>query len=181
MLVRVSFVGPRTARVLFMFSVFLDRTYSYLLVRSGDSYNHYIRLCEGTIELVRFHKESELVLRLKPYTRHSLAHAALVYLKSTLPKSEEATAVLEAVVANRDDDRINFLVEQEKLEKMSKRERVTQKSNQISLEQICEELKITPSRARGIFRRNRVEKPGARWEWDKGQRDQVVKELQKFL
>ena len=182
--IRVTFVGPRQCRILLMSSVFLDRTYSYLLVRSGDRYNHYLRLHEGTVELIRFHKESELVLRLRPYPKHGLRKAAQVYMSSPLPKTDEAQAVLESILASTDDDQMNFVFdasEKQKLDRPSRQERQAKKANQVSLEQICEELEITPNRARGIFRRNNIDKPGARWEWNKSERDQVVKMIKKFL
>lgn len=175
-----------------MSSVFRDRTYSYLLVRSGEKYNHYLRLHEGLIEVVRFHKEAELVQNLVPYNKYSLRHAAEVYSVSHLPKTDQALQVLDVILKSTDDDQMNFLLDippekadrkprKSKLEKSTKEERQKEKANTVTLEKLAVQLSTTPSRIRAAFRRHNTPKPGARWEWKKSEQDQILKMIKAIL
>ena len=189
MKIRVTFLGPRQARAIFMSNVFLDKTYTYLLVRTGERYNHYVTLNTGTMEVVRLGKDSEIVQRLRPYPKYSLKHAAEIYLRSTLIKTDEAVEVLDAILNNEDDEQINFLLEKKNhrdskrggLEKPTKQERNIIRANMVSLDQICNELKIAPARARALLRKHDVKKPGASWSWEKSQYSQVLNMFRKML
>lgn len=163
--------------------VFLNRNrYTYLLVGEGERYKHFVTMETGSIELRRAGKESQLVKDLIPYNKYSLRHAADVYLKTTLEKSSKAKRVLQNVIRNKDDSRTDFLLVSEKgrAEKPTRLERLQDKANEITLEQVCKELKLDPKYVRALFRNNNVQKPGNRWTWQKTQKDQIVKLIRKL-
>lgn len=185
--VRMTFLGARTVRIMIMSSVFRDKTYTYLLVRRGEKYNHYLRLHTGVVEVIRLGKSSEQVQRLVPYPKFPLKHAANVYLKSYLPKTDEAYRVIEAILSSDDDDQMNFLLDEdagftkEKLEKPTKVERSIEKANMVTLEKICQDLDLKPARVRAAFRRHQVKKPGTGWHWDKSEYSKIVKQIKEIL
>lgn len=184
--IRMAFMGPRQARIIFTSSLYRLKTYSYILVRVGEKYNHYLRLHNGIIEVVRLGSESETVRDMKPYNKVDIKHAARVYRDSYLPKTDEAKQILKEILANKDDDRRNFIFDEgpdkkSKLEKPTKAERAQVKANMVTLEKICEDLDLVPSRVRSAFRRHDIKKPGHGWTWPKSEYSQVVKMVKQLF
>ena len=181
---RVTFLGPRQCRVQFRSFVYLLDTYSHILVRSGSQYNHYLRLYNSIVEVVRFHKESDEVGKMRPYNKFPLKHAAQVYLETSLPKTDEAGAILQEILSSKEDDRTNFFPEShqpvEKREKPTKAERVINKANSVTLDQVAEGLDMTPQKLRHLLRDNEYPKPGSRWQWPKSQYEKLISEFKKF-
>lgn len=186
MKLQVTFLGPHQQRIQFVTFVYLQGTYTHILINRGKLYNHYLRLYQGTVEIVRFHQESEEVLGMRPYNKYPLKHAARVYLETTLPKTDEAMDVLMRILASdTEGDDLNFLpttpAEVLKREKPTKTERMTNKANSVTLEQIAQDLNITPQHLRGILRNHDYKKPGARWQWPKTERERLMAQFKKFL
>jgi hypothetical protein len=158
--------------------VFLNHTRNtYLLVGDGIKYNHFLTMEKGMIEVKRVPKNSQFMKELIPYNKYSLKHAAHIYLTSFLEKTPVAVKALQAILRNKDNSRMNFLPASaaEKAEIPTRIERAQEKANELTLEQICGDLKLDPKRVRGWFRENNVQKPGQRWTWPKSQRDQIIK------
>lgn len=157
--------------------VFLNRTHSYLLVGEGQKYQHYLTMERGFIEVKRVPKTSQFVKELKPYNKYSLKHGAKIYWDSFLEKTPIAVRTIRNILSNKDMNRMNFLpvTEQDKAEIPTRQERTQEKANEITLEKICEGLKLDSKRVRGWFRDNDIQKPGKRWTWPKNQRDQITK------
>jgi hypothetical protein len=158
-------------------SVMSPKNSTYLLVGEGPRYKHFLSMESGIIDVIRVPKMGKLVEELKPYNKYSLKHAAEVYAGTTLQKSSLARRILRNIMNNRDDSRVNFLPVEEhaKAEKPTKQERIADKANEITLEQICKEMKLDPKFIRGLFRENDVKKPSNRWTWPKGEREKIVK------
>lgn len=169
-----------TIIVKFQSRVFLRQTRTYLLVGQGEKYNHFLTMETGMIDIKRVPKVSMLMKELSPYNKYSLKHAAQIYSQTTLEKSSKAKRILKIILANRDENRTNFLPtqEREKLERPTKAERTIEKANEITLEHLCQEMRLDPKKIRFLFREAGIKKPGARWTWEKSQRDKIVKMIQ---
>ena len=156
---------------------FAHKNSTYLLVGEGERYNHYLTMESGVIDVVRSGKSSALTSELVPYNKYSLKHAAEVYANTTLEKSAKARKILRAIMANKDDSRTNFLPlsEHGKAEKPTRVERMQDRANEVTLEQICKEMSLDPKRVRAFFRDNDIKKPGNRWTWPKLDKDKIVK------
>jgi hypothetical protein len=158
--------------------VFLNhRRNTFLLVGTGEKYHHFVTMENGLIETKRLNKTSQAVKDLIPYNKYPLKHAAQIYLNTTLEKTSKAKRILRIIMANKDDSRMNFLPtsEHEKAEKPTRVERIQEKANEITLEQICKSINMDSKRARSLFRDNNIQKPGQRWTWAKSERDRIVK------
>lgn len=131
----------------------------------------------GFIEVKRVPNNSQFFKELIPYNKYSLKHGARVYFNSFLEKTPVAIKALKAILRNKDDSRLNFLPDsvREKAEIPTKQERTQEKANEITLEKICEDLKLNSKHVRAWFRQANVQKPGNRWTWPKSQREQIVK------
>lgn len=167
-----------TVTVNFKSVMFLNRTRSsYLLVNEGTKYSHFLTMERGFIEVKRVPNNSQFLKELMPYNKYSLKHGARVYFDSFLEKTPVALKALKAILRNKDNDRMNFLPDsvREKAEIPTKQERTQEKANEITLEKICEDLKLNSKHVRAWFRQNNVQKPGNRWTWPKSQREQIVK------
>ena len=173
---------PETIIVNFKSVVFLNRTHSYLLVGEGQRYQHYLTMERGFIEVKRVPKSSQFVKELVPYNKYSLKHGAKIYWDSFLEKTPIAVRTIRNILSSKDMNRMNFLpeTEKEKAEIPTRQERTQEKANEITLEKICEELKLNSKHVRAWFRENNVQKPGNRWTWPKSQRDSIVKLIKKL-
>lgn len=164
--------------VKFQSLVFLNhRRNTFLLVGSGEKYHHFVTMQDGFIDTVRLGKHSQTVKDLLPYNKYSLKHAAEIYLNTTLEKTSKAKRILRIIMANKDDSRMNFLptAEKDKAEKPTRVERLVEKANEITLEQICKSINMDSKRARSLFRENNIKKPGQRWTWAKSEKDGIIK------
>lgn len=169
----------RIIQVTFFSAVYLNRSFTYLLVRKGERYNHYLRLHEGTVEVIRAGVDSDLVHALRPYPC-SLHHAASVYARSTLFKTSQAENTLTEILDNWNESRIDYLAGDGN-ERPTRRERDQQKANMFTLESLCEELNIPAHNARAALRRMNYDKPGSRWEWPRDQREKIVEIIQGLM
>lgn len=153
------------------------RRNTFLLVGSGEKYHHFVTMENGLIETKRLNKTSQELKDFIPYNKYSLKHAAEIYLNTTLEKTSKAKRILRIIMANKDELRMNFLPtsEHEKAEKPTRVERIQEKANEITLEQICKSMSLDSKYVRSLFRNNDVKKPGQRWTWPKTERDGVVK------
>lgn len=174
---------PESIIVNFKSVVFLNRTRnSYLLVGEGQKYVHFLTLERGFIEVKRVQKTSQFVKELIPYNKYSLKHAAQHYFDSFLEKTPTANRTIKNILRNTDMDRINFLpvTEHEKAEIPTRQERAQEKANEITLEKICEDLKLNSKHVRAWFRQCDIPKPGKRWTWPKNKRDEITKLVKKL-
>ena len=173
---------PGTIIVNFKSVVFLNQTHSYLLVGEGQRYQHYLTMERGFIEVKRVPKSSQFVKELVPYNKYSLKHGAKIYWDSFLEKTPMAVRTIRNILNSKDMSRTNFLpeTEKEKAEIPTRQERTQEKANEITLEKICEDLKLNSKHVRAWFRENNVQKPGNRWTWPKTQRDEIVKLIKKL-
>lgn len=173
---------PETVVVNFKSVVFLNQTHSYLLVGEGIKYQHYLTMERGFIEVRRVQKTSQFVKELKPYNKYSLKHAAKIYWDSFLEKTPIAVRTIRNILSSKDMNRLNFLpeTEKEKAEIPTRQERTQEKANEITLEKICEDLKLNSKQVRGWFRQCDVPKPGKRWTWPKSKRDEISKLIKKL-
>lgn len=160
--------------------VFLNhRRNTFLLVGSGEKYHHFVTMENGLIDTKRLNKTSQEIKDFIPYNKFSLKHAAEIYLSTTLEKTEKAKRILRIIMANKDDSKTNFLpiTEKDKAEKPTRVERLVEKANEVTLEQICKSMNLDSKRARSLFRENDIQKPGQRWTWAKTEKDRIVKLL----
>jgi hypothetical protein len=163
--------------------IFEPKMATYLKVAGTEKYNYFVTMESGRIEVVRTKKSSQLMNELKPYNKYSLKHAAHIYLTSTLEKSEKAERMLKAILRNKDLTRTNFLEgpDKDRIEKPTKTERLTEKANEVTLEQICQDIRLDPKKVRALFREHNVPKPGNRWTWEKSNRDNVIKQIKSMM
>lgn len=182
--VRINMPGKGLLRIRMRSLIYVTKQgrYSYALVGENQTHRYYLTLSKGSIELEKHGKHSEFVRGLIPYWKCDLKHFVEVYWSSTLVKSDEAIQVMDEIRLCQDPSQVNFLtlLPAEKV-KVTKAERVKRKANQVSLESICEKLKVPPSRVRAAFRRVDFQKPGARWEWGKSQAVEVTKKIKELL
>lgn len=167
----------------FQSRIFLNRNRNtYLLVAEGEKYSHFVTMETGMIETKRVPKASQFVKELIPYNKCSLKHAAHVYMTSTLEKSSLAKSILQSILRNQDNSKVDFLPGnvKEKAEVPTRQERTQEKANEITLEKICEDLKLNSKHIRAWFREHNVPKPSNRWTWPKSKRDEIVKLIRKL-
>lgn len=184
--VRVQFPPLGVCRVLMKTFLFITRQgrYSYLLVSESARYNYYLTLHKGQIELEKHGKESEFVKTLLPHSKCNLKHAAEIYLKSTLSKTDEAMEILDRIQFSTDDQTDFMLVkpvEREKKERLSKKERTQLKANQVTLEKLCRMNDWNPQSIRSMLRRAKVERPDGKWVWPKSKVPDIVAVIKGLL
>lgn len=150
---------------------------TYLKVAENEKYVHFVTMANGQIELIRTPKHSQLVQDLVPYNKYSLKHAAQIYMGTTLEKTSKARRALMNILKSTDMTKTDFLpvMEREKLNKPTRQERLTEKANEVTLEQICKATGRDSKVVRALFREHDIKKPGNRWTWPKGQRDKIEK------
>ena len=150
---------------------------TYLKVGENDKYVHFVTMESGQIELIRTPKHSQLINELVPYNKYSLKHAAQIYMGTTLEKTSKARRALQNILRSTDDSRTDFLpvMERDKLNKPTRQERLQEKANEVTLEQICKASGRDSKVVRALFREHDIKKPGNRWTWPKGQRDKIEK------
>lgn len=138
------------------------RTHSYLLLTQDEFSGRFLTIDSGqvTVETLEridgvFWVDNE---DLTPFP-YDVLKAARVYLDSTLTKTPEALAELEAL--SGDTPRVT---PQPAAPKPAIRPPVA-KGGGYSLADLCKEAGIEPGEARQRLRKAKVEKPGGRWEW----------------
>lgn len=184
--VRVKFPPKGVCRIKMATMVYLTRqgNYSYLLVSSTERFNYFLTLHKGQVEIERHGTKSEFMLGLRPHSKCGIKHAAKIYMTSTLPKTDQAMEVLDAIMLSS-LDRVNFFsyqpVEREKRERLTKKERTRLKANTIKLEKICDDLGVEPSVVRSRFRRKGIERPGGKWAWPKSQVSEIIKQIKLLM
>lgn len=187
-IVRVKFSPLGTCRIDMQTFVYITKTggYSYLLVCKSPTYNYFLTLHRGQVEVEKHGVHSEFMNTLKAYSRCDLKHAAEIYLKSTLPKTDEALEILDRIQFSPLDrstffDKVPVERERKKKVRLTKKEKITVKANTISLEKICEDLGISPSAVRARFRRAKTQKPGSKWAWPKSQVPEIMKMIKGLM
>lgn len=144
------------------YQVFVDRQRrAYLQYRAGEKSRQYVSIQGGGIDTVSLNKSefNELI----EYTAQTPQHFAQIYLNSYMEISRAARAILVAVLgmsagSQPDAEGPKF------------------SSGAVSLEEICEALKITPQVARKHLRKL-IDKPGGRWAWEPEQAEKIKQML----
>ena len=144
------------------YQVFVDRQRrAYLQYRAGEKSRQYVSIQGGGIDTVSLNKSefNELI----EYTAQTPQHFAQIYLNSYMEISRAARAILVAVLgmsasSQPDAEDLKF------------------SSGAVSLEEICEALKITPQVARKHLRKL-IDKPGGRWAWEPEQAEKIKQML----
>lgn len=177
--VRVSWPADGLIRIRMQTLVYVTRQgrYSYLMVGKTSRFYYFLTLHDGEVRVERHGITSEFMAGLLPHSKCSIKHASQIYLRSTLPKTDQATEVLDAIQFSS-PERTNFFSyqpeEREKRERPTRQERSIQKANMVTLEKICESAGMTTSVARGRLRNAGIEKPGARWSWPKNKASEII-------
>ena len=140
-------------------AVFVDRgRHTFLEFRDTGKVKHFVTMTNGVIEIIQLSVNEVKSNGLKPHNS-TPEHFARVYLSSYLEISRSARAILNGIIGHS--------------EAHSPEPAATSFSGgSVSLEQICEGLKLDPSRCRKYLRKL-VEKPGGRWAWSPEEAEKI--------
>lgn len=136
--------------------------HSYLLVHSGENYNHYLTIVNGVIELQQISIESQVVSGLRTLWNYDICRAARIYNKCM--QSPEAKEVLACILNGTD----LHLVEKRKNK---------EKINMVSIYNICSRIRVPRFRCVKLLMKWQVEKDGKLWRWPKAQAAQIEDRL----
>lgn len=151
------------------YAIFLDHNRKALLqYRDTGKARHYIGIVDGTIDCLQLTQKD--FRGLKSYVKQTPEHFADTYLKSTLPISRPARAILRAVLGfqegsdgpteNRSAPRFQSLG--------------------VTIEQLAQENNWSASKCRKFLRKT-MEKPGGRWVFSPEEAQKVTDMLKEFF
>lgn len=180
--------------------IFLCKTHSYILVKTGTKYGHFLTMESGSIELVKlemgadgrfyFRKRNEgevgdktqafVEYPLVPYHKTSMESALKVYLTSPLNRTVKAARALAELTGG--------VLPPEEQETPARAKRKPKSGDSrphttlpgYTLHELCEELGIDPTEARAELRAKGVKKPGSKWSWEnREQAKEAIKALKR--
>ena len=161
----------REVRVSFLEYLYVDRqNHTFLLVCHTDRYFYFLTMFNGLIELIREGRDSIRSSELVPISG-SLRHAAEVYHRSHLVRTEEAEEVMLNILANKDILMIPN-------EAPSREERAFEKANTVYLKDICQEVEISQGKAKSLLIQNGLGPENGFWRWHKSKLDSILQCLQ---
>lgn len=138
------------------------RTHSYILLTQDEFSGRFLTIDSGQVTVETLERVDGVFKvgheDLTPFP-YDVLKAARVYMDSTLTKTPEALAELEAL--SGDTPRVT---PQPAAPKPAKAVPVA-KGGGYSLADLCKEAGIDPGEARQRLRKAKVQKPGGRWEW----------------
>lgn len=144
------------------YQVFTDHNrHTFLQYRDMGKTRHYVAMLEGSIDCIQLSAKD--FRGLKKYEKCTPEHFAEVYLKSHLPLSRSARAILRGVLGDSGDP-----AEGASDKKFS--------SGTVTLEEILEGTGISPQHARKFLRKT-VDKPGGRWAWEPEEAARILEML----
>lgn len=138
---------------------------TFLQYRDAGKTRHYVTMQDGSIDCVQLTAKD--YRGLKKEKKSTPEHFAQVYLKSYLPISRSARAILRAVLGESGD-----------IQESSGGPR--SESGSVTLEEISEVNNWEPSRCRK-FLRKLVEKPGGRWAWSPEEAEKITNILRECM
>jgi hypothetical protein len=155
----------------FTHRLYLCRTHSYILVRQGNKYGHFLTMASGSIEMVKILKDgshyriskrnegedvkehSWVSWDLVPYPG-SLDKAIEIYRRSTLARTAGARDAINELLG---------VVPHTPRTEKPRSELPT--GHGYTIQDLANDLNLDASHLRSELRKRRIAKPGARWEW----------------
>ncbi len=166
------------------------KTHTYLWLRDGRAFGHFLTMDSGTIEVVkvpfetiveRDEKTKKVIREVQVYTiqesrdqayeltvhHYDFLKAVEKYHSSQLGRSNAAEREMRAILgleplAVTDTEDIGTAQPQAQRPAKDRKEAA---AGGYSLATLCQELKMDPAEARKILRSKKIEKPGGKWEW----------------
>lgn len=177
--------------------------HTFLVVQRKDGIAALLTMRSDVID-IEYHREDEIFFQsLTPCARQdSMKDAVRTHVKSTLPKSDLAGKVLNAIIFSTDPDQVDFvgdIVAQQaaaaltsgtgkKTSTKARKARKTAKTASvkasrvgfITLAEIASELKFDPKHIR-VQLRTHLTKPDGGWAWPVAEKDAVVKSIKSWM
>lgn len=158
-------------------TVFIQSTHTFIKV--GDKF---LSMVKGHIGLYRLQEEDGVYFwegePLQPLD-YKRKDAVRKYHTSTLSRTHAADQAIRGVLG--EEEGAGRVVDAPRERKSQKKTPPQKKADGYSLASICQELGVSPSEARKELRRQKIKKPGSRWEWtDAEERDNIVNMLKEL-
>lgn len=115
----------------------------------------------------------------KELAKEILTECSGITSKNKAKPQTEKKVKTKRVPAEKKESKLKSEKLPNKKEKKIESSRELQSTTTMSLKDICEELKVTPSTARRVLRREGIEKPGNSWTWSSPQEVAKIKGLLK--
>ncbi len=157
---------------------------TFIALTSGRKWDTYLCFNGGKVDVVKLDKEKSAALTPRPNEGNwSVLHAAEIYTKSNMPKTERATLALAELLLGKTEVDVSYPdqrpegtemdgpVQPETVKKSTPKTTTERDGQTVTLAQLCEELKVEPRVARRRLRNAAGSAEGTRYVWDTKSQD----------